>query len=98
MLLPSLCLFWCPEGLLKVLGSTCGGGVVSAELKVSSLGSDEPEAAGEEELSPSGYLIASSSGWFMVTSTEAASSSCTCWCFEISSLEVYAHSGVCSHL
>jgi hypothetical protein len=34
----------------------------------------------------------------MATKTDAASSNCTCWCFEISSLEVYCHCGVCSHL
>jgi hypothetical protein len=34
----------------------------------------------------------------MVTRTEAASKSCTCWCLEIKSLEVIAHAGSCSHL
>ena len=35
---------------------------------------------------------------FIVIKTEAASSSCTCWCLEMSSFEVKDHSGVCSHL
>jgi hypothetical protein len=35
---------------------------------------------------------------FIATKTDAASRSCTCWCLEISSLEVNCHWGVCSHL
>jgi hypothetical protein len=70
--------------------------VVSVELiRSSSCGSDEPEAAGDDELSLSTPDAAS---WFIATRTEAASRSCTCWCFEISSFEVYCHSGVCSQL
>lgn len=69
---------------------------MSTELMPSSRRSDEPEAAGEADdwsLSAAGVPSA-----FMETRTEAASSSCTCWCFEIRSFEVMAHSGVCSQL
>jgi hypothetical protein len=34
----------------------------------------------------------------MLHKTEAASSSCTCWCLEIRSLDVTAQAGSCSHL
>lgn len=69
----------------------CGGGVVSVELKPSRR-SDEPEAAGDAESSLSSLIL------FMARRTEAASSSWTCWCLEMSSLDVYCHSGVCSQL
>lgn len=62
------------------------------ELSSSSRMSDEPEAAGEEELS-----LSLGPSWFIATSTEAASRSWTCWCFDISNFDVYCHSGVCSH-
>ena len=55
--------------------SACGGGVVSAELDPSSCKSDEPDAAGEAELSLSFVGGASA---FIATSTLAASRSCTC--------------------
>jgi hypothetical protein len=61
------------------------------ELRSSRM-SDEPEAGGEAESSLSSLIL------FMATRTEAASSSWTCWCLEMSSLEVYCHSGVCSQL
>lgn len=38
-----------------------------------------------------------SSGSLIETRIEAASSNWTCWCLEMSSLEVMLHSGVCSH-
>ena len=62
------------------------------ELKSSRM-SEEPDAGGEGEEWSLSLLSA-----FMAMSTEAASSSCTCWCLEMSSLEVYCHSGVCSQL
>lgn len=55
--------------------SACGGGVVSAELGSSSRISEDPEAAGDEELSLSLVALPSE---FMATKTEAASRSCTC--------------------
>jgi hypothetical protein len=64
---------------------------VSAEL-VPSCCSEEPDAAGLAEswslwksFAESGGVVPSS---FMVSSTEAASKSWTCWCLEISNLEV----------
>lgn len=76
---------------------------MSAELR--SCTSENPDAPGDAEswslaksLAESGGVVASLASLFMARSTEAASSSCTCWCFEMSSFEVTDHSGVCSHL
>ena len=69
--------------------------MVSVELISSSCGSDDPDAAGDAESSLS---IAEGPSLFMATSTDAASRSWTCWCFEMSSFDVNCHSGVCSHL
>lgn len=69
--------------------------MVSLELKSSSRMPEEPDAAGEDESSLSPPSLPS---WFMATRTEAASRSWTCWCFEMSSFEVYCHWGVCSQL
>ena len=68
--------------------------MVSAELGSSSR-SDDPDAAGEDELSLSfvGVPLA-----LMSINTDAASSSWTCWCFEMRSFDVTCHCGVCSHL
>jgi hypothetical protein len=57
--------------------------------------SDEPEAGGDMDewsLSPASLSL------FMATRTDAASRSWTCWCLEMSSFDVYCHSGVCSQL
>jgi hypothetical protein len=77
--------------------------VVSAELR--SCPSENPDAAGDAEswslaksLAESGGVVASLASLFMARSTDAASSSWTCWCFEMSSFDVTDHSGVCSHL
>lgn len=75
--------------------------MVSAELMSSSSLLSKPDAAGEaDELSLSLILPASpvAASPFIATSTEAASSNWTCWCFDIKSLDVYCHSGVCSQL
>jgi len=84
--------------------SSCGGGVVSAELCLSCC-SEYLEAAGDGDSASLGKSFAESGGvvvslvvLFIATSTLAASRSCTCWCLEIKSLEVRDHSGVCSHL
>lgn len=53
--------------------SSCGGGVVSAELISLSCGSDDPEAAGEEA-----SLSMAGPSTFIATSTDAASNSWTC--------------------
>lgn len=88
-----------------LMASMCGGGVVSAELRSLWI-SEYPEAAGEAESWSLAKKSRVESGGdaealrplFIVTSTDAASRSWTCWCFEMSSLEVRDHSGVCSHL
>lgn len=76
---------------------------MSTELR--SCCSEYPEAPGEAESwslaksrAESGGVLSAAGLLFMATRTEAASNSCTCWCLEIKSLEVYDHSGVCSHL
>lgn len=69
--------------------------MVFAELRPSNCSEKPPDIEGDVSRAESGGLV----GWmFMFTSTFAASRSWTCWCLDISSLEVYAHSGVCSHL
>jgi hypothetical protein len=68
---------------------------VLAEL-ISSRRSEEPEAGGDKDERSLSRAISAS--WFIATRTEAASNSCTCWCLEMSSLEVNCHSGVCSQL
>lgn len=78
--------------------------MVSIELVLSWWFEAESEAESDsltESRAKSGGEAASSalgSLWFMVSRTLAASRSCTCWCFEMRSFEVYDHSGVCSHL
>lgn len=62
-----------------------GGGVVSSDEDESPSLLDAPE----DESGGVGFIE---------TRIDAASRSCTCWCLEIRSLEVYDHSGVCSHL
>lgn len=59
-----------------------------------------PESTGDADEPSLSRVEESCSGpsTFMVQRTEAASSSCTCWCFEISSFDVIAHAGSCSHL
>lgn len=75
--------------------------MVSTELSSSWI-SDEPEYSGEADDASLGSNWACSisvgPSTFMVHKTEAASSNCTCWCLEMSSLEVIAHAGSCSHL
>lgn len=63
--------------------------------------SEYPEAAGDADESSLPIRFKSSEGvpsWFMLTSTEAASRSCTCWCLEMRSLDVTAQAGSCSQL
>jgi hypothetical protein len=73
-------------------------------LRSSSCSSEYAEAGGEAE---SCSLVASSFPecedcaslvFPIATKTDAASSSCTCWCFEMRSFDVSDHSGVCSQL
>lgn len=79
-----------PGFVVKTPSSLMGGGVVSVELKPPR-SSDIPDAVGEADErseSPVAGISQSEGSWFMVTRTEAASSSWTCWCLEMSSLEV----------
>jgi hypothetical protein len=86
---------------MDVPSSPVGGGVVSVELN-SPRSSEMPETVGEvDDRSESTVRRPSDEvgeSWFILTRTVAASSSWTCWCLEISNLEVYAHAGSCSHL
>lgn len=73
--------------------------MVLAELRPSICSENPPDtdgevSRGEVSRADSGGLV----GTFMLTRTDAASRSWTCWCLEMSSLEVKDHSGVCSHL
>lgn len=59
--------------------------MVFAELRPS-IGSEEPpDTDGDDSRADSGGLVGRV---FIATRTEAASRSCTCWCFDIRSLEV----------
>lgn len=81
-----------PDFAEKAISSPMGGGVVSVELRPSR-SSEIPDAVGEvddrSESCVSGFIF---------TKTVAASRSWTCWCLEMSSFEVTAHAGSCSHL
>ena len=75
------------------------GGGVSSELELTdelSLIEAPLDAVGAGVAFP--LLSLTNAIGFMETRMEAASSSCTCWCLEMSSFEVSDHSGVCSHL
>lgn len=83
-----------PEDGSTMAPSLMGGGVVSTELWRSP-DSEYPEAADEvesnslaESFAESGGVVVSFSFTVMATSTEAASSSWTCWCLEMSNFEV----------
>lgn len=69
-----------------------GGGVVSVELMSSSCSSEVADISGEAEDWSLSIILGVSGGngasWFIPTRTEAASSNCTCWCFEMSSFDV----------
>jgi hypothetical protein len=70
-----------------------GGGVVSSDPEELSFVEELPSLFDAPDEDAGGVVVG-----FMETNIEAASRSWTCWCLDMRSLDVYDHSGVCSHL